>query len=142
LGECFRRSFAGFGQHLSLTLDALRQVSQDSPAFGGDYTLDYNYEAQFYGVFGSNHAEQSASYFAPVVAYQPVAAKLARLIAGRLRLTGAACNASLHFPAGGAPWGFQDIDTHIYMRESSAPSRTCARVCLLLTRAVPCRLER
>jgi len=93
-------------------------------------TLDYNYEAQFYGVFGSNRAEQSASYFAPVVAYQPVAAKLARLIAGRLRLKGAACNASLHFPAGGAPWGFQDIDTHIYMRESSAASRTYeAHVC-------------
>ena len=86
-------------------------------------TLDYNYEAQFYGVFGSNRAEQSASYFAPVVAYQPVAAKLARLIAGRLRLKGAACNASLHFPAGGAPWGFQDIDTHIYMREWSPPCR-------------------
>ena len=70
-------------------------------------TISDNYEAQFYGVFGSNHAEQSASYFAPVVAYQPVAAKLARLIAGRLRLKGVACNASLHFPAGGAPWGFQ-----------------------------------
>ena len=58
------------------------------------------------------------------MAYQPVAAKLARLIAGRLRLKGVACNASLHFPAGGAPWGFQDIDTHIYMREWSPPSRT------------------
>ena len=86
-------------------------------------TISDNYEAAFYGVFGSNHAEQSASYFAPVVAYQPVAAKLARLIAGRLRLKGVACNASLHFPAGGAPWGFQDIDTHIYMREWSPPCR-------------------
>ena len=93
-------------------------------------------------MFGANRAEQSASYFAPVVAYQPVAAKLARLIAGRLRLRGAACNASLHFPAGGAPWGFQDIDTHIYMREWSPPAASARRVCTLLTQAVPCRLER
>ena len=139
-------------------------VSKDGPAFGGDYTLDYNYvrakrpyfvyfvdfwkkrsfaktgsgqkhkespsekrpfrnidallllqEAAFYGVFGSNHPAQAASYFGPIVAYQPVAAKLARYITRRLNLTAAACNASLHYPAGMAPWGLQDIDTHIYM---------------------------
>ena len=76
---------------------------------------DYNYEASFYGVYGSNHPDQAASYFTPVLAFQPVAAKLARLIASKLNLSSPACNNSLHFPAGIAPWGFQDIDTHIYM---------------------------
>lgn len=114
-------------------------VTLDHPAFGGDYTLDYNYEASFYGVYSSNHPEQAASYFGPVLAYQPVASKLAHLIARKLNLSGAACNASLHFPAGMGPWGFQDIDTHIYMHWCDhACKRGCyRRARLLITYLLP-----
>jgi hypothetical protein len=39
----------------------------------GDFTLDYNQEANFYHVFSSNHPERAASAFAPIVDYMPSA---------------------------------------------------------------------
>ena len=41
-------------------------VSSDAPSWNGDYTLDYNQESQFYGVFNSNHEEHAAAYFPPI----------------------------------------------------------------------------
>ena len=32
-------------------------VNWDVNGWNGDYTLDYNFEATFYGVYGSNHPE-------------------------------------------------------------------------------------
>jgi len=41
-------------------------VTSDGPSWNGDYTLDYNQEAQFYGVHSSNHPELATGYFPPV----------------------------------------------------------------------------
>lgn len=43
------------------------------PAWNSDYTLNYNYEAPFYGTFPTNHLDVSANYDAPVIAWVPKA---------------------------------------------------------------------
>jgi hypothetical protein len=51
-------------------------VMQD-PAWFGNYTLNYNYEAPFYAAFPTNHAELAASYDKPVIDWLPKAQALA-----------------------------------------------------------------
>ena len=41
-------------------------VSTDSPAWSGGYTLDYNFEMPFQGLFSSNHADIAQSYYPQV----------------------------------------------------------------------------
>ncbi|HEY4106073.1 MAG TPA: hypothetical protein VGM44_19365 [Polyangiaceae bacterium] len=43
------------------------------PAWNGDYTLNYNYEAPFYAAFPTNHVELADSYDKPVVDWIPTA---------------------------------------------------------------------
>jgi hypothetical protein len=76
---------------------------------------DYNFPAAFYGIYGSNHPAQAASYFGAIRKWEAHAAQLARLIARRLNLTSPLCNASLHYPDHISTWGYQSIDQHIYM---------------------------
>ena len=77
----------------------------DNPGWHGDFTIDYNYEAIFYGVMSSNHPEMMRSYPNPMLSYAPLAAEYAatksKLILGH------ACP-GLHFPDVLAPWGFQE----------------------------------
>lgn len=44
-------------------------TTTDSPAWGGDYTLDYNYYGPFNGMASSNRLEQLGSYFQPILDY-------------------------------------------------------------------------
>ena len=44
-------------------------VSTDSPAWSGGYTLDYNFEMPFQGLFSSNHADVAESFYPQVIAY-------------------------------------------------------------------------
>lgn len=44
-------------------------VTDDDPRWAGDYHLNYNYQAPFYGLYTSNHIEQAAAYHAPVLAF-------------------------------------------------------------------------
>ena len=34
---------------------------------GSDYTLDYNYEASYYGVYASGHPELTQLYWQPII---------------------------------------------------------------------------
>ena len=43
-------------------------IQTDTMNWNGDYTLDYNFEASFYGAFGSNHADLTNSYYETVLA--------------------------------------------------------------------------
>jgi hypothetical protein len=88
-------------------------VTTDSPKWYGDYTLDYNQEAQFYGVYGSNHPAQAASYFPPITGWMPNARVEAASFAAHLNLTRTSCKKALHFSCHLAPWGFQSSDTTI-----------------------------
>jgi alpha-L-fucosidase 2 len=42
-----------------------------SPAWNGDYTLNYNYEAPFYASFPTNHVDLADSYDQPVIDWVP-----------------------------------------------------------------------
>ncbi|HEY2517529.1 MAG TPA: hypothetical protein VGI39_41935 [Polyangiaceae bacterium] len=48
-----------------------------SPAWNGDYTLNYNYEVPFFAAFSTNHVSLADSYDKPVVDWVPSAQALA-----------------------------------------------------------------
>ncbi len=43
-------------------------VTHDDPGWFGDYHMNYNHMAPFYGLYTSNHLEQAMSYHAPILA--------------------------------------------------------------------------
>ena len=87
-------------------------VSADDPGWEGDYTLDYNQEAQFYHVHSSNHGELSASYFGSILAWQKTGRWLAAGLAAQANLS---CTATgVLFPCHVAPWSFQSFDQSRY----------------------------
>jgi hypothetical protein len=44
-------------------------VTDDDPRWAGDYHLNYNYQAPFYGLYSSDHIEQADTYDAPILAF-------------------------------------------------------------------------
>jgi len=88
-------------------------VSSDRPGWNGDYTLDYNQEAQYYGVFSSNHEELASAYFPPISDWMPSARLSAQQHAEKGNLT---CPAkALHYSCHLAPWGEQSHDQSEYV---------------------------
>lgn len=55
-------------------------TTTDSPAWGGDYTLDYNYYGPFNGMASSNRLEQLGSYFQPVLDFMDEGKKRAKAV--------------------------------------------------------------
>ena len=43
-------------------------ITKERPAWNGDYHLNYNHMAPYYGLFSSNHIEQAAPHDAPILA--------------------------------------------------------------------------
>ena len=77
----------------------------DNPGWHGDYTIDYNYEATFYGVMSSNHPEMMRSYPNPLLDFMPSARKYA---AEKSQTSVGRTCPGLHYPDVLAPWGFQE----------------------------------
>lgn len=50
----------------------------DTPGWEGDYHLNYNHMAPFYGLYSSNHIEQADPYHAPILDFLPRARWYAR----------------------------------------------------------------
>ena len=74
-------------------------VLSDQPNWEGDYTLNYNYQAAFYGAYSSNQMDLASASYPPMLAYLPQA----RLNARQLHnCTSPLC---IHFPVHIAPWG-------------------------------------
>ena len=71
-------------------------MTSDSAGWHGDYTLNYNFQAPFYGVYSSNHIDLAWSHYDPLLDYIPTARK------GALAFN---CT-GLHYPTHIAPWGF------------------------------------
>ncbi|MDR1493965.1 MAG: hypothetical protein LBT05_14785, partial [Planctomycetaceae bacterium] len=44
-------------------------ITKEIPAWSGDYHLNYNHNAPFYGLYSSNRIEQSDPYYAPLLAF-------------------------------------------------------------------------
>ncbi|WP_413373571.1 glycosyl hydrolase family 95 catalytic domain-containing protein [Paenibacillus taichungensis] len=46
-------------------------ITTDNPEWAGDYHLNYNYQAPWWGVYSSNHIELSEPYDTPLLEYMP-----------------------------------------------------------------------
>ncbi|RXZ80056.1 hypothetical protein EBB07_20125 [Paenibacillaceae bacterium] len=57
-------------------------ITTDSPAWAGDYHLNYNYQAPWWGVYSSNHIELSVPYDTPLLEYMPNGRKYAQQYLG------------------------------------------------------------
>lgn len=78
-------------------------VSMDNPAWAGDYTMDYNYNAAYFGAFSSGHGAAAAAAFRPVLDYLPAARRKAQGQAARARV---GCPATaLYYGCHLSPWG-------------------------------------
>eukprot|EP01084_Bolivina_argentea_P005802 10949_1 len=72
-------------------------VTTDTPAWNGDYTLNYNFEAPYYGVYGANHINIATPYYVPVLQY---------VKQGIINAQSYNCSNSVHYPGHIAPFGF------------------------------------
>ncbi|MEI6675075.1 MAG: glycoside hydrolase family 95-like protein [Verrucomicrobiota bacterium] len=57
-------------------------TTADGPSWQGDYHLNYNYQAPWWGVYSSNHCELADPYDTPILDYLPVAKDNARKLLG------------------------------------------------------------
>jgi hypothetical protein len=76
-------------------------VFTDYPPWSGDYTLDYNFQANFWGMYSSNRVDLASSFFKPMMDFVPKA----RRAAGYKN-----CSA-LSFAAHIGPFGFASADS-------------------------------
>lgn len=53
-------------------------ITTDRPAWTGSYTMNYNYEAPFWGLYSGNRAELAASYCEPLLDFLPLGRRFAR----------------------------------------------------------------
>ena len=79
-------------------------IRTDDAPWHGDYHLNYNFQAPFYGVFAANHPELSDGYEAPLLSFMPEGERNAREFLG--------CR-GIYYPVGIGPKG---------LNTSAAPS--------------------
>ena len=72
-------------------------ITTDSPAWAGDYHLNYNYEAPWWGVYSSNQILLSEGYDAPMLDYIGEGKRHARELLG---------GQGVYYPVGIGPKGF------------------------------------
>ena len=90
-------------------------ATSDECNWNGDFTLDYNFEAPYFGAFSSNHAEQVESYWGPILDWAYAARALAQEQATKNH-SNLHCNSkTLHYACHLAPWGMQSEDNTVYM---------------------------
>ena len=71
-------------------------ITTDRPAWAGDFHLNYNHEAPFWGLYSSNHVDTAACYETPILEFLPQAKENARKL---LKCRG------VYYPVGIGPWG-------------------------------------
>jgi hypothetical protein len=57
-------------------------ITQEQPAWAGDYHLNYNYQTPFYALYSANRIEQAEPYYAPLLAFIPRGKYYSEKIAG------------------------------------------------------------
>jgi alpha-L-fucosidase 2 len=70
-------------------------VFTDQSGWQGDFTLDYNYMASYWGTYSSNHVELALPYYVPLIDYYPHG----------MRSAAAKSCSGLSLPAHIGPWG-------------------------------------
>lgn len=71
-------------------------ITRDSTAWGGDYHLNYNYEAPFWAAYSSNHTDLADNYDQPLLDYMSEGRRLAKDL---LNMPG------IYYPVGIGPKG-------------------------------------
>jgi hypothetical protein len=84
-------------------------LTTDTPAWRGDFHLNYNYQASWWGAFSGNRVELAASYDQPLLDYLPAAREHARDIG----------QSGVVFPVGIGPWGIIS-DANFWGQKSNA----------------------
>ena len=88
-------------------------ATSDDAAWNGDFTLDYNQESTFFGVFSTNHADNFVTYAAPLISWIYAGQIEAQVQAATAKIT---CpSTALHFSCHLAPWGLMSDDQTVYM---------------------------
>jgi hypothetical protein len=75
----------------------------DAPGWFGDYHLNYNHQAPYYGLYSSNHLAQADPYHAPILDFMPRARWYAKNV---LNIRGA------YYPVGIGPKGIETTRNH------------------------------
>jgi hypothetical protein len=89
-------------------------VTTDHPSWNGDYTLDYNLQTPYLGLYSSNHIAVSDSYDPPVLDFLGRAETYARTM---LNVRG------VYYPGHIGPWGLErkfDYDPFMGMKGNAA----------------------
>ena len=89
-------------------------VTTDHPSWNGDYTLNYNHQTPFLGLYSSNHVATADSYDPPILAFIERAKAYARTM---LNVRG------VYYPGHIGPWGIErpfDYDPFMGMKGNAA----------------------
>jgi len=70
-------------------------ITTDQPAWHGDFHLNYNFQAPFYGVYAANHADVSLPFYQAINEFVPRGKQIAERKAWQ----------GVHFPVSIGPWG-------------------------------------
>jgi hypothetical protein len=90
-------------------------VTTDNPMWAGDYHLNYNYQAPFYGLYAANHIEQADPFNQPLLAIADPGRQQAQ---SQLGISG------ILLPVGLGPMG--NFTAISYMGQKSDASYSCA----------------
>ena len=87
-------------------------ITTDNPGWHGDFHLNYNFQAPFYGVYAANHADVSLSFYQAMNEFVPRGKKIAEKKGWK----------GVHFPVSTGPWGMcpEGDDTDWGQRSNAA----------------------
>lgn len=90
-------------------------ITRETPYWNGDYHLNYNYIAPFYGLYVSNRIEQAEPYDAPLLAMMPRGHYYSGAIAGNDR--------GILLPVGIGPKGIETVRENSILRDRTSYAR-------------------
>lgn len=97
-------------------------ITTDRPAWTGSYTMNYNYEAPFWGLYAGNRVDLAESYCEPLLAFLPLGKKFAReklncrgiYMPVELGADGMVCSMFFHGQKSNAAFATVNLLMHIY----------------------------
>ncbi|MEI7902032.1 MAG: hypothetical protein WCK89_17405 [bacterium] len=84
-------------------------ITMDKPAWRGDFHLNYNFQAPFYGVYANNHPELAEPFYRALTESVPEGREMAK----RHTFKG------LYFPVSIGPWGWRPWGTDMTLDQKS-----------------------
>jgi len=90
-------------------------ITTDKPAWAGDFHLNYNHEAPFWGLYSSNHVDTAASYETPIMEFLPQAKADAHK---HLKCRGVYCIVGI------GPWGIRSGDVFLGQKSNASYAAT------------------